>query len=70
MSDEHAARARLRDVDRVGGLMQVAGVVERDEQREVLEFQPVDEGKRERFSFIAARSSDTVLRSANPAIGL
>ena len=41
---QHAARARLGDIDGVGGLMQVAGVVERDEQREMLEFEPVDEG--------------------------
>jgi hypothetical protein len=39
---EHAARARLRDVDGIGGLMKVAGIVERDEQRQMLELQPID----------------------------
>jgi hypothetical protein len=41
---QHAACARLGDIDGFGGLMQVAGVVEGDEQREMLEFQAVDEG--------------------------
>ena len=40
---EHAARARLRDVDGFGGLMEIACVVERDEQREVFELEPIDE---------------------------
>jgi hypothetical protein len=33
----------LRDIDRLGGLMEIARVVERDEQREVFELEPIDE---------------------------
>ncbi|CAM2156997.1 hypothetical protein PT2222_30243 [Paraburkholderia tropica] len=40
---EHAARAGLRHVDDVGGLMHVACVVERDEQGQMFELESVDE---------------------------
>ena len=41
---QHPARAWLGDIDGFGRLMQVAGVVQGDEQRQMLEFQAVDEG--------------------------
>lgn len=40
---EHAVRARLRDIDRFGRLMQIARIVERDEQCEMLELHAIDE---------------------------
>jgi hypothetical protein len=40
---QHAAGARLCNVHRFGSLVEVACVVERDEQREVLELEPIDE---------------------------
>jgi hypothetical protein len=34
----------LSDIDGVSGLVEIAGIVQRDEQRQMLEFEPVDEG--------------------------
>lgn len=68
---EHTARAGLRDVDGIGGLMHVARVVERDEQSEMLEPKSIDEC--DDSSLMIHRHvnpGDPVYVSPDPNIGL